>query len=97
MDKYKGELDETQMTEIYDFLVKDILAAAAGTQKGRLIASLLPASPDELLKVKEGGGSLIYSVPSAKRSMEWLQENGRCMDNLKVGTSTIERLAEGTE
>ena len=95
MDKYKGELDETQMTEIYDFLVKDILAAAAGTQKGRLIASLLPASPDELLKVKEGGGSLIYSVPSAKRSMEWLQENGRCMDNLKVGTSTIENAGRG--
>jgi hypothetical protein len=95
MHKYKGELDESQKSEIYDFLVKDILSAAAGVQKGRLMAALLPTDPDDLPKIKEAGGSLIYSVPSAKRSTEWLRRNGMCMDNLKVGPSTIEYAGRG--
>lgn len=95
MEKYKEELDETQKTEVYNFLVKDILSAAAGPTKGRLIASLLPTSPDDLSKVNEIGGSLMYSEPSSKRSIEWLQKNGFCMDNIKVGASTIKHAGRG--
>jgi hypothetical protein len=94
-DKYKEELTEAAKKEIYEFLIRDIINAAAGIKKGKKMYMLLPKSSDGLVDVKTAGGSLMYSQPSAKRSIEWLKENGLCMDNLIVKPSTIPHAGNG--
>ena len=88
-EKYKDDIDETAKTDIYDFLIRDVMGAAAGSAKGRRIINLLPAYPESLSKVKESGGSLAYSQPKSVRSIEWLESHGRCIDNIRPGASTI--------
>jgi len=88
-DKYKDELDEKAKTDIYDFLVRDVMGAAAGSGKGRKIVDMLPPYPDSLPKVRESGGALAYSQPKSHRSIDWLESHGRCIDNIRPGPSTI--------
>lgn len=88
-EKYKGELDDKAKVDIYDFLIRDVMGAAAGSAKGRKIIDLLPAYPESLSKVKESGGSLAYSQPKSVRSIEWLEAHGRCIDNIRPGPSQI--------
>lgn len=93
--KYKDELEPQAKAEIYDFLIKDVMGAAAGAKKGRKITSMLPMNADDLLKVKQAGGSLRYSEPSTVRTVEWLENYGRCMDNIRPGASTIPTAGRG--
>lgn len=95
MDNHKDELDDAAKKEIYNFIVHDVMSAAAGSKKGKLVTNILPDHPDELAKVKEAGGSLIYASPQLKKEMEWLQTEGFCMDNLVVGGSTIPNAGRG--
>lgn len=92
--KHEEELTEEATAEIYDFLVRDIINAAVGPKKGKKIHALLPKSPDQLHEMKKVG-SLLYSQPEAKQKMDWLKENGLCMDNMKVGASTIPYAGRG--
>jgi SET domain len=94
-EKYKDELDEKAKADIYDFLIRDVMGAAAGTAKGRKIVDLLPAYPDSLPKVKESGGSLAYSQPKSMRSLDWLKSHGRCIDNIVPGASAIPHAGRG--
>jgi len=88
-EKYEGDLDSKAKTDIYDFLVRDVMGAAAGSAKGRKIMDVLPSSPEDISKVKESGGSLAYSQPKSYRSIDWLQSHGRCVDNIRPGASNI--------
>ena len=94
-DKYKDELTEAAKYEIYEFLLGDILQAAAGAEKGKTIRGLLPKNPDELVDVRDAGGAQQYSAPSPSRSLSWLKANGRCMDHLFMGSSTIPYAGRG--
>jgi hypothetical protein len=94
-EKHKESLDVDSKNEIYSFLIKDVMKAALGASKARRIASILPPKPDELHKVRDGGGSLAYSDPSAQRSIEWLQTYGLCVDNIRAGTSTVPNAGQG--
>lgn len=40
-------------------------------------------------------GSELFSVPNAQRSLEWLEENGRCLDKIEVGPSRIPEAGRG--
>lgn len=93
--KYDGELTDVAKSDIYEFLVHDIVQAAAGPTKGVTIRTLLPATADELIDVKNAGGALKYSQPSSTRDFEWLKRNGKCMDNLVMGASTIPHAGRG--
>jgi SET domain len=87
--KYEGELTLLAKSEIYDFLVKEVVRAAAGEKKGNTIFKMLPKHPDELIDIKEAGGALKYSIPTSKRNLEWLKRNGMCMDNIYMDASTV--------
>lgn len=95
MDKHKDELNATAKLEIYNFLIHDVMSAAAGTKKGKLVSDILPDNPDDLRLVKEAGGSLIFGSPQVKKDLEWLQTEGFCMDHLVVGASTIPNAGRG--
>lgn len=95
LEKHKDELDETAKMEIYNFLIKDVMNAAAGVNKGKLVADILPHNPDELRLVKEAGGSRFFGSNKDKRDTEWLKTEGMCMDNLVAGASTIPHAGRG--
>ena len=83
------ELSEEEKLRIYKFLLDDILAAAVGKAKAEKFRNLLPKHPDELPTVVEMGGTKVFSEPEIYRSISWLEEHGRCVDNLRPGKSTI--------
>lgn len=93
--KHKDSLDEDAKLEVYTFLIKDVMKAAVGAGKSRRVQTLLPPNPDDLYKIVEAGGSLKYSDPSVHRSQEWLEQYGLCIDNLRVGSSTIPNAGRG--
>eukprot|EP00934_Nitzschia_sp_Nitz4_P003055 Nitzschia sp. Nitz4//scaffold27_size158506//24427//26385//NITZ4_002580-RA/size158506-processed-gene-0.67-mRNA-1//-1//CDS//3329545428//3045//frame0 len=94
-DKYQGDLDEKSKQEIYQFLLKDVMAAAAGSKKGRKIARLLPPSPDFLRDFQQQGGATQAVSPTSTRPLTWLAQHGICMDNLRPGPSDIPHAGRG--
>jgi hypothetical protein len=93
--KHGSSLDEASKIEIYNFITKDVMSAAVGSEKARKIAKIWPRSPDELPAVKQAGGTLHYSQPTSFQTTDWLQEHGRCMDNLRSGASTVSKAGRG--
>jgi len=87
--KHDGKLDADSKQKIYEFLREDVMEAAAGSEKATQIKNMLPDDPEELIDVLENGGSFALKSPGAIRSLEWLEKNGLCMDNIKPGPSTI--------
>lgn len=94
-DKHEDELDEESKHEIYQFLIRDVMEAAAGTDKGKIISKMLPDSPAELKQIRASGGILDFSQPTLVRSTEWLQKHGRCIDNIRPGASTVKHAGRG--
>lgn len=93
--KYDGELTDVAKADIYDFLLQDILQAAAGPEKGAIIRRFLPENADKLVDVKDAGGTLKYSIPASRRDLKWLARNGKCVDHLVMGASTIPNAGRG--
>jgi hypothetical protein len=94
-EKHENELDAHSKSQIYSFLGTDVMNAALGVSKARKVSAILPTTPDGLKKVMEDGGSLAHSQPTVYRKIEWLQEFGRCMDNIRPGASTIKNAGRG--
>jgi SET domain len=94
-EKHNESLDEDSKIEIYSFVTKDVLKAAVGAAKARRISQLLPPHPDDLYKVPEAGGALVFKNPSVYRTVEWLNEFGLCVDSIRPGASTIPNAGRG--
>ncbi|KAG7362963.1 SET methyltransferase domain containing protein [Nitzschia inconspicua] len=94
-EKYRDDLDDNTKTEIYNFMVQDVMSAAAGKEKGKRIADILPENPDNLGDILERGGSFHLNSPASIRSPEWLKTSGMCMDNIRPGPSTIPYAGRG--
>uniref|UniRef100_A0A7S4RQ41 SET domain-containing protein n=1 Tax=Ditylum brightwellii TaxID=49249 RepID=A0A7S4RQ41_9STRA len=71
-------------------LVRNILDLEATSR----VLQILPDTFDDVEKVIENG-SARYSLPESIRSLEWLETNGHCVDNMKVGPSTIPAAGRG--
>lgn len=93
--KYSESLNKEARSKMYNFLVKDVLTAAVGAAKAREIAKKLPQDPDELQEIINAGGILSYTYDAGYRTIEWLEENGLCMDNIRSGASTIPNAGRG--
>lgn len=94
-DKHDSKLDDISRQKIYEFLREDVMVAAAGSEKGMQIKQMLPDDPMELRKMLKDGGSFSLRAPGAIRSVDWLEKNGLCMDNIKPGPSTIPYAGRG--
>lgn len=95
-DKHDANLDAEARKQIYRFLTEDFLYAAVG-EKAPKIAQLFPGTPDDLHLVKKAGGIKKYNQArsSRVRNLDWLQNNGLCMDNIRPGISTIPNAGKG--
>ena len=58
---------------------------------------LLNALPKQLKNVPDvlQTGTAKHSVPNRVRSMEWLKQNGKCLDNIRPGLSNIPQAGHG--
>ena len=54
-----------------------------------VISKLIPEWPADMQRVKDAGGTFLHAFPDLKKTPEWLEENGQCMDKLRPGMSTI--------
>jgi len=95
--KYDSELKGDAKLQIYKFLTDDFMKAAVGPAKARKLAEIFPATPDELAAVQAAGGITFFNKTDSatKRTMDWLQTNGLCMDNIQAGPSTIPNVGRG--
>lgn len=95
--KHEKNLDAESKQQIYNFLTEDFMDAAVGSQKARKVAELLPASPDDLIKVKQAGGVANFNatVSPGQKAIKWLDQNGFCLDNIRPGPSKIENAGRG--
>lgn len=93
--KYADTMDDASKLQVYHFITKDVLKAAVGEGKAKRISAILPARPNYLYQVKEAGGALKFSKPAIHRSIDWLKQFGRCMDNIAPGASTIPNAGRG--
>jgi len=92
---HTAALDADAKNAIYEFLLKDVMKAAVGEEKAHRVAEFLPADPDDLHQVPDAGGSLTMSHPGVHQSADWLEQNGRCLDNIRPGTSTVPHAGRG--
>lgn len=58
------------------------------------VRNALPENVTDVIRAAQIGSEL-YSVPNAQRSLEWLEENGRCLDKIEVGPSKIPEAGRG--
>jgi hypothetical protein len=83
-------LDNVPQDFVVDFL--DLVRRIVAT-KPRL-ANAYPKDFNSFMIAAEAGTATL-TVPNRVRSTEWLQENGRCLDNIRPDLSTIRQAGRG--
>lgn len=76
-------------------LAKDVWGIVEKISSSRdRLAAALPKDVTEVAKVAKTG-SAKYSTPGRVRSNEWLEANGRCLDNIRPDDSTVSQAGKG--
>lgn len=84
----------TAPVSIWEDLHHLILSIRTGTWETSLL-NAIPESIEIIHKVVQAGEFSAMYQPTAIRSIPWLQENGRCIDAIRVAASTIPQAGQG--
>ena len=79
-------------------VLEDVYDIITFLKQGPWMSRILGAMPDTLedaLTAATAGELAILHQPAATRSLEWLQDNGRCIDNIQPGFSTLPQAGHG--
>jgi hypothetical protein len=87
LQQVQNETETELAQELWD-LVKVALDGDSRT------GAAFPDSLEDARRVLEIG-TAVNSVPNRVRPIEWLEENGRCLDNIRPGLSTIKQAGRG--
>jgi hypothetical protein len=82
-----GDTDSELARDIWEV----VLVALGGESR---TGAAIPKNISKIEHVLETG-TAESSVPNRVRSTEWLEENGRCLDNIRPGLSTIKQAGRG--
>jgi SET domain len=78
----------------HQVLAKDLWDVVRNVTQARdRLASAIPSFEDVETVLKTGTAA--HSTPNRIRSLEWLAANGRCLDNMRPGDSTISQAGKG--
>eukprot|EP00978_Attheya_sp_CCMP212_P035034 scaffold150354_cov55-Attheya_sp.AAC.1 len=88
----KLEMNETDLPE---HIKEELWLLAANLPFDSRTMNALPKTIDKLNVASEIGSVQVNGPPITKRSVEWLKENGKCLDNIKAGNSTIPEAGRG--
>ena len=87
-------LTNTLKDEVQDFVV-DFLDLVRRMVAGQpRLANAYPKDYNSF-KVATEAGTATLTVPNRVRTIEWLEQNGRCLDNIRPGLSTIRQAGRG--
>ena len=88
------KLTHQSENELHDF-VMDFLDLVRGIAAARpRLANAFPKDFNGFTVATEAGTATL-TVPDRVRSIEWLEENGRCLDNIRPELSTIRQAGRG--
>jgi hypothetical protein len=65
------------------------------TNSNKRIRMIIPDSMEDLKSIQKVGGTAMHSVPNVIRPLEWLEENGICLDNIVASQSSIPEAGRG--
>ncbi|GFH52228.1 hypothetical protein CTEN210_08704 [Chaetoceros tenuissimus] len=87
-NKLGEEITEANVKE-WEQILDDLKKEDENTKESKFRVAF--ALPDDINDVKLVAkiGTARYSIPESIRSLEWLEENGNCLDNLRRGKSNI--------
>jgi hypothetical protein len=89
-DKDDGSSDGANdlKSKVWD-LVRDVVRSVPShSYRHRRILGALPSNVTRLNPIMYDGGTSRQHYNASVRSLDWLEENGQCMDNIKDGIST---------
>lgn len=106
-DKHGNSMNENKKLEVYNYLIHDVVRNV-GTkavmehderkndeEAKDAITELFPKHPSEIKKMLASGGTFLNKYPETRKSIDWLEENGQCLDGLYPGPSTIKAAEKG--
>lgn len=70
----------------WDALYQTMLDFAPIWKTSRVLHAL-PSSADDIEELLEDGGTTYRDYDASRRDLDWLDEHGQCMDNIKTGMS----------
>ena len=85
-----GDPDAPSSKKEWERFLKE---AAENVEEERVYLAL-PQKLEDVESILDTGTAL-YNVRDSIKSIEWLEENGRCLDNIKPGTSSIPHAGRG--
>lgn len=94
MNAHGDGMSDKLKDEVLDFMLDTVLEGAAG-KHAKVIRSLIPSHPAKLQRVKDAGGTFSYRNRDIVKTMDWLRVHGQCVDNLRMGKSTIDDAGRG--
>lgn len=94
MKSYGGKMKDGLKDDVLDFMLETVLEGAGG-KHAKTIRSLIPAHAGKLQRVKDAGGTFAYRNKDIVKKMDWVKKHGLCVDNLRVGKSTVEDAGRG--
>jgi len=83
------KLPEHIQQELYE----DFVVVWKNSSASRVMGAMPGNAEDALAAAKDGIAAL--HQPAATRSLEWLNENGRCIDNIQPGYSSLRQAGRG--
>lgn len=93
---HEDDLTAETKSDMYTFLRNDVVKFVSKNDKhAKIMRSLMPDTPDALQAFKDDGGSLRHKNPDVFRDLSWLRKNGRCLDKLRAGPSSIPHAGRG--
>jgi SET domain len=88
--KFLKSCPKTVQQDAYKLIVETI---NSGSLESRTLNALPKDFDQALVAAQNDLGTLLQ--PSATRSIEWLEENGRCIDHIAPGPSTLPQASRG--
>ena len=93
LDKFRRKTLQYQTSDNTDF-TKDLWDVVASTYADSRNSNALPLSFKEM-QLAQAVGAAETRLPYSVKSLEWLNEHGRCMDNIRPDKSTITQAGRG--
>lgn len=87
-DILEGKTSTDHAEEIWELLM------TALKPQERMLAAL-PGNLTDVERVRSTGGTAANFLPNRFRTPAWLEENGRCVDNIRPGQSTVRQAGKG--
>jgi SET domain len=95
MMKLKTARDATK-SELFREFYEDIIVKTinTGEWESRTL-NALPKNVDDAKKAGDAGDISVVHQPGATRDLQWLAQNGKCIDHIRSGRSTLRQAGHG--